>query len=153
MSACNGRGECINQCICTCYDDAEYEIPSKVCSCGHRNHTTMIGGDSESDIYCKVTCPHNCKLIECHNYRLCGKKGAQQYLDAHNGMCSDCAIMIGKIKFLDEKDDCSICNINKDMIQISCGKHKVCLECWKNWSESGTSCPVTCPFCRNPIWK
>jgi hypothetical protein len=84
---------------------------------------------------------------------MCGQKRPQNILDAHNEMCIDCAMMIGKIKFLDEKDDCPICLIKKDMIEISCGKHKVCLDCWKNWSETSTQIPLTCPFCRNPIWK
>ena len=143
MTTCQGRGECIQQCSCECYEDEECDIPSEVCSCGHRDHNG----------YCKSDCPHNCELVECNNYRLCGHKYPQHILDCNNGMCMNCAIMIGKIKFLDEKGDCPICLTNKDMIEINCGKHKVCLDCWKNWSETSTQCPLTCPFCRNSIWK
>lgn len=153
MPSCNGRGSCIQQCICCCYEDEEYEVPSEACSCGHRNHTHLIGGTTVYDIYCKKDCPHNCQLVECHNFRLCGKKDPQELLDCHNGMCSDCAIMIGKIKFLNEKDDCPICMENKDMIQISCEKHKVCLDCWKQMSETeNRPIPLTCPLCRESIW-
>lgn len=95
----------------------------------------------------------NCELVECHNYRMCGQKRPQWLLKCDNGMCKDCAIMIGKIKFLDLKDDCPICFNNKDMIEISCGKHNICLECWKEWAEKSTQIPLTCHFCRNPIWK
>ena len=143
MSSCEGRGDCIQQCSCECYDDEEYDIPSEVCSCGHRNH----------EGYCKTECIYNCELAECHNYRMCRQKRPQNILDCHNGMCFDCAISFGRIKFLDEKDDCPVCLVNKDMIEINCGKHKLCLECWKNWSETSTQIPVTCPLCRNPIWK
>lgn len=153
MSSCEGRGDCIQQCCCICFDDEEGDIDSEFCSCGHRNHTKLIGGNGECQIYCKEECPHNCELVECHNYRMCGQKRPQKLLDCDNGMCKDCAIMIGRIKFLDDKGDCPICLVNKDMIEISCGKHNVCLDCWKNWSETSTQIPLTCPLCRNPIWK
>lgn len=124
MPSCEGRGECIQQ-------------------CSHRGHNG----------YCKSECPHNCKLIECHNYRLCGAKHPQRFLDCHNGMCLNCAIMFGRIKFLDKKDECPICLINKDMIEVNCKKHRFCLDCWKNWSETSKETPLRCPLCRNPIWK
>ena len=93
MSTCEGRGDCIQQCCCTCFKDKECNVPSEICSCGHRNHTRLIGGDGECQIYCKKECPHNCKLVECNNYRMCGQKRPQNILDCHNGMCIDCAIM------------------------------------------------------------
>ena len=154
MSLCNGRGSCIQQCVCTCYEDEECEVPSEVCSCGHRNHTHLIGGKTDTDIYCQKECPHKCQLIECYNFRLCGKKYPQQILDCHNGMCIGCSIMIGKVKFLDVKDDCPICMENKDMIQISCGKHTLCIDCWKQMAEKHDGpIPLTCPLCRESIWK
>jgi hypothetical protein len=152
MSSCEGRGDCIQQCGCGCYDDEDWEIPSIICTCGHRNHTKLIGGDSECDTYCKSECPHNCELVECHNYKMCGQKRPQKLLDSHNGMCMDCAVSIGKIKFLDKKDDCPICLDNKDMIELCCGKHTTCLECWKNWSETSKQIPLACPLCRKAIW-
>jgi len=154
MSNCSGRGECIQQCCCICFDDEEYEIPSKICSCGHREHEKHIGGSTEFDIYCKGECDFNCKLIGCHNFKLCSKKGPQQYLDCHNSMCSDCAINIGKIKFLDKKDECPVCLENKDMIQVSCEKHNFCLDCWKQLSKTpNRPIPLSCPLCRENIWK
>jgi hypothetical protein len=103
--------------------------------------------------YRKTKCSHNCNLVECYNFKLCKQMRPRWVLNCDNGMCKDCAIMLGKLKFLDIKDECSICIEHKDMIEISCGKHKVCLECWKNWSETSTQIPLTCPLCRNPIWK
>lgn len=154
MSSCKGRGSCFQQCSCGCYEDEEYEIPSVECNCGHRNHTHILGGNTECDIYCQTECPYKCKLVECHNFRLCGKKYPQELLDCHNGMCSDCAIMLGKIKFLDIKDDCPVCMENKDMIQISCDKHTLCLECWTKMSiTENRPIPLSCPMCRENIWK
>lgn len=150
--SCQGRGECIKQCGCVCYDDEEYEIPSDVCTCTHRHHNQIIGGNLESDIYCKEACSHNCELVKCHNYKICARELPQWVLDCHNGMCPDCAVTIGKVTFLDVKEDCPICLLNKDIVAISC-KHKVCLDCWINWSETSTQAPLTCPLCRNPIWK
>jgi hypothetical protein len=104
MSSCNGRGDCIQQCGCMCYDDEEYEVPSEVCICGHRNHKQLTGGQNTAYEYCKkYVCPYNCQLVECHNFKICGKKYPQHLLDCHNGMCTDCAIMIGRVKFLDKK--------------------------------------------------
>jgi hypothetical protein len=152
--SCNGRGSCIRQCGCQCYDDEEYEVPSNVCRCDCRNHTHLIGGTTEFDVYSQIVCPHKCKLVECHNFKFCGQKRPQWLLDCDGNMCKDCAIMIGRIKFLHEKDDCPICMENKDMIQISCGKHTVCLDCWKQMSETeGRPHPLTCPLCRESIWK
>ena len=113
----------------------------------------MIGGNDEYQIYCKRECSHNCGLVECYNYKICGQKRPQILLNSHNRMCIDCAILLGKIKSLDETGDCPMCLENKNMIEISCGKHKVCLECWKNWSNTSTQTPLTCPLCRESIWK
>ncbi len=69
-------------------------------------------------------------------------------------MCIDCAIMLGKITFLDVKDDCPICMENKDMIQISCEKHNLCIECWTKMSETeNRPIPLSCPICRENIWN
>jgi hypothetical protein len=150
---CNGYGYCILQCVCSCYDDEESEIPSENCICGHREHPKLIGGDTCFNVYCKEECRFNCQLIECYNFRICKQKTPQWLLYAHNGMCTYCAINLGKIRFLETKDDCPICMENKDMIEISCEKHKVCLDCWKQLSESQTCIPMKCPLCRESIWK
>lgn len=153
MTFCSGRGECLLQCYCVCFDDEDDDIPSSICSCGHRHHQKLIGGSTEYNLYCKNDCPHECQLIECHNYRMCGQKRPQRLLDCDGGMCKDCAITIGKIKFLDVNEECPICLDNKDMIEINCGKHKVCLDCWTKLSETIDQYPLTCPICRESIWK
>jgi len=103
--------------------------------------------------YYQTECIYNCQLIQCYNFRLCKQKRSQQILNCHNGMCLDCAIMIGKIGFLDKKDDCPICMENKDMIEISC-KHTICLNCWIHMSEiNNRPYPLSCPLCRKSIWN
>jgi hypothetical protein len=153
MSSCTGNGDCLKQCFCICFDDEECEIESEVCSCGHRDHPKLIGGNTGCDIYCQSDCPYNCQLIECHNFSLCEQKLPQWVLNCRNGMCMHCSTMIGKIKFLNEKDDCPICLENKDMIQITCGKHNVCLDCWKKCSKMQKETDLCCPLCRESIWK
>lgn len=145
MSACIGTGSCIQQCCCICDDESE------VCTCGHRDHIKQVAG---GDIYCQIPCKHNCTLVECHNFKFCGKKLPLQVLNVYNGMCPNCAVMLGKLTFLEEKGDCPICLDNKDMIVISCGKHNVCMDCWKTLSETeNIPIPLTCPLCRESIWK
>lgn len=152
MSSCSGNGGCLPQCFCECFDDEDCEIPSSVCSCGHRDHPKLIGGTTEYDVYCKSECSHKCQLVKCRNYRMCSQKRPQWELDCDDGMCNECAVMIGRIKFLDVKGDCPICLDNKDMIEISCGKHNVCLDCWKEWSNTSKP-PLRCFLCRESIWK
>lgn len=100
--------------------------------------------------YSNKPCPHNCQLVECHNFKICGEKRPQNILDCHRGMCFDCKLVYGKVTFLNEKEDCPICFLNKDMVEIMCG-HKLCLDCWKEWSKKSEA-PVTCPQCRKNIW-
>ena len=145
MVDCTGDGTCIQQCSCECYDEIDETTDKihEVCTCGHREHNGN----------CPNNCLHNCQVVECHNYRMCKQKRPQRILWCHNGMCIDCAVSIGKIKFLDIKDDCPICMENKEVVEITCRKHNICLECWKEWSISSKQAPLTCPLCRESIWK
>lgn len=150
---CSGDGECLIQCGCSCYDE-ERDIPLTECTCGHRAHIRFIGGNEEFDVYCRhMACSFNCQLIECHNFRICGKKYPQRILWAHNGMCVNCAVSLGKIKFLDESRECPICIEHKDAIEISCNKHTICLDCWKSMAFLTNTYPLRCPLCRESIWK
>lgn len=154
MSECKGNGTCLEQCCCTCYDDEECAIPSAVCTCGHRDHEHLTGGPGEFDIYCRSECPHNCELVKCHNYKMCGIKEPKWVLNCDHGMCHNCAVYFGRMRFLDVKDDCPVCMEHKDLIQVSCGKHNVCLDCWKHMAENRDGpFPLKCPLCRESIWK
>lgn len=113
----------------------------------------IIQSDYDPDIYIYTVCPHNCQLVNCHNYRYCGQKRPQWVLNCDGGMCKDCAVMIGRLTFMDEVDECPICMESKNMVQISCGRHTLCLECWLHMSESTSSYPVKCPLCRQGIWR
>lgn len=144
MSNCKGDGSCITQCSCYCYDDDNDEIQSEVCVCGHRSHISVDG-------HCKTKCSHNCETVECHNYKVCGKKLPRWVLNCHNDMCADCAITIGKVKFFEVVDDCPICLDNVELVQISCEKHSICLKCWQTIGE--LTVDAKCPLCRQSIWE
>jgi hypothetical protein len=147
---CTGNGYCIQQCVCIfCFDSKE----ATICICGHRNHPKLIGGETDCDIYCKQDCEYNCQLLQCHNFKVCNQKRPQWLLSAHNGMCINCAVHYGKMKFLERQEECPICMEHKDMVEISCERHNVCFDCWKHLSESGIDIPMKCPFCRESIWK
>jgi hypothetical protein len=153
MVHCNGFGECIKQCCCVCYDDEEHTIISKECKCGHRKHTKMFVGPLKTDIYCKDECEHECQLKRCHNFKICSKKRPQWFLNLYNGLCFNCSIYYGKLTFLREQYKCSICFESKDIIELSCGRHKFCVECWVKWSETTTKYPISCPICRTDVSK
>lgn len=156
MSVCQGRGECFQQCCCSCYDDAEYEIPSAICSCGHRNHEKLIGGEGECDIYCQTDCPHTCVLIECKHYKHCGGKYPEWYLDCHRGKDVNCDMI--PFDFLDEKDECPVCYDEKYMVKMKCN-HTVCLQClyaiYKTTDDTNELTNMNdtskCPLCRAEI--
>lgn len=143
MPSCTGNGTCFEQCICCCVDDNDCDLD--VCECGHRDHNTGA--------YCHSECEHGCQLVECHNYELCGEKRPQWVLDCHNGMCVNCAVSLGKIRFTHEKGDCPVCLDNKELVEICCGRHNVCMNCWTTIGETSDHHPVSCPLCRRDIWK
>jgi hypothetical protein len=156
MTSCSGYGDCLRQCWCECFDDEEFDIPSAVCTCihGNKDHQKLIGGGSDCDVWCKSDCIHNCQLVPCHNYQMCGTKLPQWLLYCDSGMCRGCAVTMGKLTFLEDPSECPVCIQEKsNMVKISCGKHALCLDCWRGWTEAKTTVPLTCPFCRESIWK
>lgn len=74
MPPCSGNGECLQQCG----------------GHGHKGHSTLIGGTTATDVYCKSECAHNCQLVECNNYILCGQKRPKWVLNTSKGICLDC---------------------------------------------------------------
>ena len=133
MSDCSGQGECFEQC-CGCNKEPGEEFDVCIFACSIK-------------YFREEACVHNCELKECHNFKICKEKRPEHILNNHGGMCVDCAMTIGKIKFLDQKGECPICLENKDMIQTTCENHRVCLKCWIKWSKK------TCPLCRKGIFE
>lgn len=121
--SCSGDGMCIQQCI-------------------HKRHNG----------YCPSNCQYNCQPVECHNFFFCGQKRPQCILSCRNGICGDCKYSYGKMKKLNVKGDCCVCIEHKEMIELSCN-HTICLECWKQMSDTPKNGPLKCPLCRNPIFK
>jgi hypothetical protein len=141
MNGCSGKGECFEQ-TCGCKnegEDQEFDVCDKF--------------DCTIKYSRKDSCLHGCELKECHNYRFCGQKRPQYILNTHGDLCVDCTMMIGKIEFLDVKGDCPVCLEHKDIIQIPCENHRLCLKCWISWSNKTKQYPLTCPLCRKGIWE
>lgn len=126
MSSCEGRGDCIQQCFCICYEDEEGEIPLAACTCGHRDHIKLNGGTSG---YCKSECKYNCELIKCPNYKFCGVKYPQCILDCHGGKCLNCAMF--RISFVEKNSQCEICSNTKDILK--CENHTICMKCCSDY--------------------
>ena len=137
MSSCNGNGECLIECYCKCYNE-ETEEYYELCVCGHREHS----GNREHNRYCPSVC---CKPIECRNYKYCNVKQPKWLSFCHNGMCMNCAILMGKHTYTTQLEDCCVCLENKNMLILKCN-HKICNDCWYNISIFGSS---LCPLCRN----
>jgi len=144
MSVCQGRGECFEQCFCFC--------EANPCTCGHARHQKISGGEEFTSKFCQSQkpCQHNCKLVPCNNFTMCKQSRPQRLLDCHNGMCLDCALLYGKLRF-ERKGECPVCFTDKDLVEVVCGKHNICLDCWKRWANYTTP-PTTCPICRKGIW-
>ena len=143
MSVCQGRGECFRQCICFC--DVE------PCTCAHARHQKVSGGEEFTSKFCHKVCQHNCKLAPCKNYTLCKQSRPQHLLDCYNGMCLDCAVYYGKLRY-ERRGDCPVCFEPKDLVESVCGKHNICLDCWKRWTDYSTG-PTLCPICHQSIWN
>ena len=143
MSDCEGNGKCIEQCSNGKYHtEDDVNSSHRLCCCGYKRIIKLEGN---------TDCKHNCKLVECNTYKVCSQKLPQWHLDLQNGMCVRCVDMFKGFKFLNEKFDCSKCLIKKEVVDISCGKHKVCLECLKDLFKTQGRNLVGCPFCSKSI--
>jgi len=159
MTSCKGRGECITYCECGLYgcmcwqhscEEANCEVNKCLFDCGHHSGTPGPHWKwyRQCGLYNNHGCPNKCDIVECDNYKFCGQKRSQAELDCYNGLCPECNNYIGKIKFINEKDECSICHVNKNMIMISCENHKACVECWKKWHIESDEVPLPCILCK-----
>jgi len=114
----------------------------------------------DEDTYEHTACSHACELVECKNYKHCGKKNPKWVLTIHKEMCPGCACMEydGKTTFTDTKQECPVCYDEKYMMKLRCN-HLLCLICLngmyarnENIRESTPVAERTkCPMCRNTI--
>lgn len=137
MSLCNGNGECLNQCVCECFN-YETEVYDEICVCGHREHNG----------YCPSTC---CQPVECRNYKYCKVKQPQWVSFCVNGLCMNCVVQMGKHTITDTENDCCVCLEKKIMLRLKCN-HLVCNDCWFHITHEGfarNENKMFCPLCRN----
>jgi len=127
---------------------------------------SICGGDGscfnqiDVDVYEQSPCSHGCELIECKNYKHCGKKRPELFIRIHGGMDYNCASMTydGKITFTDTHQECPVCYDEKYMIKLPC-EHLLCLTCLYGMYGHNENLRVTtpvaertkCPLCRTMI--
>jgi len=145
MSDCDGSGFCLETCFCRCYDEDTGE-DFEVCTCGHREHRKNPAHDDYRFCASVSSCIHNCKLIPCNLFELCGMKITPAEAKFCEDMCTECHKKYGKVVKTEEMAECPICYDTKQMISIRCN-HKFCWECYKQ-SCVGGILEVKCPLCR-----
>ena len=89
--------------------------------------------------------------IECRNYKYCNEKLHLPKWASFgpNGMCTTCAIQMGKHTYTNKVENCCVCLENKRMIMLKCN-HTVCNDCWYNITKDGVDQNKysLCPLCR-----
>lgn len=89
------------------------------------------------------------KLEKCKNYDFCQQENPEWELRELNGYCYNCATVVGPLKLKNSFGECPICNHEKDLAEIFCGKHELCTECWIKIVERDSSCPM----CRKHLFE
>lgn len=148
IKKCSGDGSCLIE-----------------CKCQHRSgeFTIKCDGPCVNGYIVSPLCPHNCTpdvldLVKCPNYEFCGNWGRQQIFACFEGLCSECAIGIGKLlRFTTNELECPICvDIPRKLVILDChDSHTICTNCWKEIYNKRTEKYLSCPFCRKdvkPFW-
>lgn len=75
-------------------------------------------------------CPHECKPVECPNFKVCGVINPKAILQCHKGTCFNCKLIFGKLTF-HESVECPVCLDTKPGVKQPNCDHVVCLDCFK----------------------
>jgi hypothetical protein len=85
-------------------------------------------GDTPNE-YQLNNCPHNCRPIECPNFKICGTLLPRCITFCNKGTCMNCRLLFGKLTFYDSVE-CPICLEEKPGVKrINCD-HNVCIDCF-----------------------
>lgn len=74
-----------------------------------------------------IECERNCKVVECVNFVVCGKKRPHWVLSLAEGKCPDCnedGLEIGDVV----SEECCECKQTKDCITLVTCKHIMCID-------------------------
>ena len=93
--------------------------------------------------YREIDCPDNCQPIKCPNYLLCGQAYPRWLFWHHSNRCSYCNESFGCDLTFIEKEECSVCMMDKSVfIRWGC-IHDFCVDCfrknhgWNDWFLQG----------------
>ena len=118
-------------------------MSSTQCDCSPNNKET-----DEEEV---CVCYPSSRIVECRNYKYCNEKLHLPKWASFgpNGMCTTCAIQMGKHTYTNKVENCCVCLENKRMIMLKCN-HTVCNDCWYNITKDGVDQNKysLCPLCR-----
>jgi hypothetical protein len=98
--------------------------------------------------YDATICPHECKPIECPNFKVCNYIAPRWIFSINKDTCLNCRLCFnGKLTFY-ESVECPICFEDKPGVkQVHCD-HKVCIDCFKRCRYGGTIPQPVFPYPR-----
>lgn len=101
-------------------------------------------------------CVHNCKLIKCPNYKLCGSNYTERYGKCHQNRCVKCNYLWGNkdLEFI-ESGECPICfNDQVELIKFPSCIHLSCINCFKTMyftNNNDDEMHDKCVICKKPM--
>ena len=83
------------------------------------------------NLYEVNNCPHECKPVECPNFKVCEYIAPRWVFSINKDTCLNCRLCFnGKLTFYDSVE-CPICLENKSGVkQVNCD-HTACIDCFK----------------------
>jgi len=137
--ACEGDGSCLSLCECS------YLKGTNDCHCLSYKHEHF---KSNNKRFCKIEkCKYKCVLKDCKTINYCKESYPEWCMKGEQ--CNYCSIY--SVKFINKKDNCDICFIDKYLIETDC-KHQFCLDCLIQMNGKEDENPDSpCPFCKRSI--
>jgi hypothetical protein len=98
--------------------------------------------EDDMDLYERAfDCPHNCALVKCPNFAVCGSAGPLWVIQCHDGLCADCAVIIGgplqivtlpAVQEGQEGEECAVClEAMTAAVQHGACSHRSCTSCFR----------------------
>jgi hypothetical protein len=94
--------------------------------------------DDDMNVHVRAfDCPHNCALVKCPNFAVCGSADPQWLVDCHDGLCGDCAVYTGPLQIItlpvgQEGQECPVClEAMAAAVQHDQCPHRTCTGCFR----------------------
>ena len=102
-----------------------------------------------------------CTCVRCPNFLICHSTGPVDYFQCHGGLCVQCAMMLGYMRFRAAQDECCVCyDDNNTQAKFRKCQHWCCVECMRrimfgpeeyyHLDPSRFGCPPCPNGCTNP---